>query len=58
MVEPKNYGIKPLCESGKGKIISGAADFGAAARHGLGFHTRPDSTYVNTMFQIKNGWNC
>ena len=37
----KKYGITPLCESGKGKFISGAADFGAAARRGHGFHTRP-----------------
>ena len=41
MIERKNHGITPLCESGKGKFISGAADFGAAARRGHGFHTRP-----------------
>ena len=35
------YGITPLCESGEGKFISGAADFGTAARRGNGFHTRP-----------------
>ena len=36
MIERKKYGITPLCESGKGKFISGAA-----ARHCHGFHTRP-----------------
>ena len=41
MIERKNYGITPLCESGKGKFICGAADFSAAARRGHGFHTRP-----------------
>ena len=41
MIERKNYGITPLCESGKEKNISGAADLGAAARRGHGFHTRP-----------------
>ena len=41
MIERKKYGITPLCESGKGKFISGAADFGAAARRGHIFHTRP-----------------
>ena len=42
MIERKNYGITPLCESGKGKFISGAEDFGAAARRGHAFHTRPE----------------
>ena len=41
MIGRKNHGITPFCESGKGKFISGAADFGAAAGHGHGFHTRP-----------------
>ena len=43
MIERKKYGITPLCESGKGKFISGEADFGAAARPGHGFHTRPQN---------------
>ena len=30
----KNYGITPLCVSGKEKYMSSAADFGAAARRG------------------------
>ena len=34
MIERNNYGITHLCESGKGKFISGAADFGAAAQLG------------------------
>ena len=46
MIERKKYGITPLCESGKGKFISGAADFGAVARRGHGFHTNP-------IFEIK-----
>ena len=33
------YGITPLSASGMEKYVSGAADFGAAARHGPGFHT-------------------
>ena len=41
MTERKKYGIIPLCASGKEIYISGAADFGAAARHGPGFHTQP-----------------
>ena len=32
----KKYGITPLSASGKEKYISGAADFGAAARCGHG----------------------
>ena len=39
MTERKKYGITPLSASGKEKYISGAADFGATARHGPGFHT-------------------
>ena len=39
MTERKKYGITPLSTSGKEKYISGAADFGAAARYGAGFHT-------------------
>ena len=39
MTERKKYGITPLSASGKEKYISGAADFGAEARHGPGFHT-------------------
>ena len=35
MIEQKNYGISNLCESGKGKFISGAADFGAVAQRGV-----------------------
>ena len=42
MTERKKYGITHLCESGKGKFISGVAYFGAAARRGHGFHTRPN----------------
>ena len=34
MIERNNYGLAPLCESGKEKFISGAADFGTAAQHG------------------------
>ena len=41
MIERKKYGITLLSASGKEKYISGAADFGAAARRGHGFHTRP-----------------
>ena len=41
MIERKKYGITPLSASGKEKYISGAADFGAAAGHGHGFHTQP-----------------
>ena len=44
-VERKKYGITPLCESGKGKFISGAADFGTAAWRGHGFHTQPSSAF-------------
>ena len=36
----KKYGITPLSALGKEKYISGAADFGAAARPGHCFHTR------------------
>ena len=35
MIERKNYGLTPLCESGKGKFISGAADFGLHTRQQL-----------------------
>ena len=38
----KNYGISHLCESGKGKFISGAADFGVVARHGAVMAFIPD----------------
>ena len=38
----KKYGITPLSALGKEKYISGAADLGAAARHGHGFHTQPN----------------
>ena len=48
MTERKKYGITHLCESGKGKFISGAAYFGAAARRGHGFHTRPNYS----LFQL------
>ena len=41
MIEGKNYGITPLCESGKGKSISGAAGFGAAARRVMAFIPDP-----------------
>ena len=41
IIERENHEISPLCELGKGKFISGAADFGTAARRGHGFHTRP-----------------
>ena len=41
MIERKNYGITPICASGKEKYTSGAADLGAAVRRGHGFHTRP-----------------
>ena len=41
MIERKKYGVTPLSASGKEKYISGAADFGEAARRGHGFHTRP-----------------
>ena len=35
MIERNNYGLTPLCESGKEKKnISSAADFGTAAQHG------------------------
>ena len=34
MIERNNYGLTPLCESGKEKFISGTADFGTAAQHG------------------------
>ena len=40
MTERKKYGITPLSASENEKYISGAADFGAAARHGPGFHTQ------------------
>ena len=43
MVERKNYGITQICEAGKGKFNSGAADFDAAARRSHGFHTRPET---------------
>ena len=39
MIKRKNYGITPLCDLGKGKIISGAPDFGMSARRSHGFHT-------------------
>ena len=39
----KKYGITPLCEPGKEKYISGAADFGAVAWRSHGFRTRPAS---------------
>ena len=43
MTERKKYGITPLSASRKERYISGAADcFGAAARHGHGFHTQPN----------------
>ena len=38
----KKYGITPLSALRKEKFTSGAADFGAAARHGHGFHTHPN----------------
>ena len=41
MIERKKYGITPLSASRKEKYISGAEDFGTAARRGHGFHTRP-----------------
>ena len=41
MIERKKYGITPLCESGKGKFISGAADFGAV----MAFIPDPRSFY-------------
>ena len=41
MIERKKNGITSLSASGKEKYISGAAVFGAAARRGHGFHTRP-----------------
>ena len=31
----KKYGLTPLCELGKGKFTSGAADFGMAGQHGV-----------------------
>ena len=53
MIERKNYGITPLCELGKGKFIAGAADFGAEARRGHGFHTRPSMiTYVDPKIML------
>ena len=45
MIKRKKYWITPLCESGKGKFISGAADFGTAAWRGHGFHTRPNNSF-------------
>ena len=42
MTERKKYAFTPLSASGKEKYISGSADFGAAARHGHGFHTQPN----------------
>ena len=47
MTERKKYGITPLSASGKEKYISGAADFGAAARHGPGFHTQQIIVHFN-----------
>ena len=43
----KKYGITPLSASGKEKYISDAADFGAAARHGSGFHTQQIIVHFN-----------
>ena len=43
----KKYGITPLSASGKEKYISGAADFGAEARHGPGFHTQQIIVHFN-----------
>ena len=44
MIERKNYGITPLCESGKGKFISGAA-----AQRGHGFHTQPYNFHIEIL---------
>ena len=49
MIERKKNGITDLCESGKGKYISGAADFGAAAQRSHGFHTRPLETHLENF---------
>ena len=49
MVEPKNYGIIPLCESRKGKMISGEADFGAA----MAFI--PDRAIISMKFLLGRG---
>ena len=54
MIERKKYGIIPLCASGKEKYISGAADFGAAARPSHGFHTRPNNSLLSAKFAIKS----
>ena len=43
----KKYEITPLSASGKEKYISGAADFGAAARHGPGIHTKQIIVHFN-----------
>ena len=40
MIEREIYGITALSASVKEKYISGAADFGAAARRRHGFHMR------------------
>ena len=47
MIERKRNGITPLCASGKKKYISGGADFGTPARHGHGFHTRPNLDFIS-----------
>ena len=46
MIERKKYGIAPLSASGKEKYFSGAAAFGAEARRGHGFHTRPTWPWI------------
>ena len=43
MIEREKYGITPLSASGKEKYISGAADFGAAARSWLSYPTFSNS---------------
>ena len=52
MIERKKYGMTPLSASGKEKYISGAADFGALARYGHGFHTWPCHMYPQSSNQI------
>ena len=54
MIERKNYGITLLCESEKGKNISGAADFGAAARRGHGLHTRLFTMSVSMVLYLQD----
>ena len=47
MIERNDYVITPLCELGKGKLISGEADFQAAARLGHGFKSTDNRLQFN-----------